>query len=221
MSGAATRAGRRNAGADVDGMGVATDEGTATGRAAALRSEALALLAGAGIPDLLERRFGAFALVGSAALDLMSWRDIDLYVPAERGERARFVALIHPLLRALEGAGCTMFRATFNDEWAVPRGTYGSGYYWGLRVRTAADAVWKIDLWGWDAQRYARKLEDHGALNAALRDADRDLILKLKEEAQVLPGFRDTITSHDIYRFVLAGAGENIDQLRAFAAANR
>jgi hypothetical protein len=96
------------------------------------------------------------------------------------------------------------------------RGDYGSGYYWGLRVLTAAGETWKMDLWGWAAGDYARKLAEHAALKEALGTADSELILRLKSEAMELPEFRKSITSWDIYRFVLGGGGTSLDELRAF-----
>lgn len=121
--------------------------------------------------------------------------------------------MIAPIEAAIEASGACMVRATFNDEWAVPRGDYGSGHYWGLRVKTAEGQLWKIDLWGWDDATYARKLEDHRALQAALEACDRDLILRLKAEAMQLAEFRRAVTSWDVYRFVLAGGGTTLEEL--------
>lgn len=114
-----------------------------------LRGRALELLQSADVLRLLEARFGSVALVGSVDLDLMTWPDIDIYMPVERSDKSRFVEALRELQPKIEAAGHTLIRAVFNDEWAVPRGDYGSGYYWGLRVRTAAGEMWKIDLWGW------------------------------------------------------------------------
>jgi hypothetical protein len=189
--------------------------------ATALRNEALALVAQSGLGDVLTARFGSCEVVGSAALDLMTWRDIDVYVEVARDEPQRFIDALPPIYAAFASAGHTIFRLTFNDEWHRPRGDYGQGFYFGLRVATAAGVVWKVDLWGWDRETYARKIQEHAQLEQALRTADRPRILQLKHEAQDLPGFRDTITSHDIYQFVLAGAGDTLEQLSAFCAARR
>jgi hypothetical protein len=184
--------------------------------AVTLRREALDLLQRTRVLELLEARFGSVALVGSVDLDLMTWRDIDIYVLAERAEKARFVEALSELHAGIDEAGHTLVRAVFNDEWAVPRGDYGSGYYWGLRVRTAAGETWKIDLWGWADGDFAPKLAEHAALKAALATANRELILKLKSETMGVPEFRKSITSWDIYRFVLGGSGTSLDELRAF-----
>jgi hypothetical protein len=184
--------------------------------AVTLRRQAFDLLQDTRFVELLEARFGPVALVGSVDFDLMTWADIDIYVRAERGEIARFIDVLSELHAGIHAAGHTLVRAVFNDEWAVPRGNYGSGYYWGLRLRTAAGKTWKIDLWGWADGDFAHKLAEHAALKVALAAADRELILKLKSEAMALPEFRKSITSWDIYRFVLAGGGTSLDALRIF-----
>src|SRR4051812_44528263 len=196
-------------------------EGACRALAVTLRREALDLLQGTRMLELLGARFGSVALVGSVDLDLMTWPDIDIYVRAERAKKARLVDVLSELHAGIEAAGHTLVRAVFNDEWAVPRGDYGSGYYWGLRVRTAGGETWKIDLWGWADADFAAKLAEHAALKAALGNADRELILKLKSEAMVLPEFRKTITSWGIYRFVLGGNGTSLDELRAFCRTAR
>lgn len=181
--------------------------------AAALRAEATELLDETGLTSLLSTRFGECAVVGSYALDLMSWRDLDLCMPVEPEELRRFVEILPLVHRAFAAHGRTLFRAVFNDEHARPRGDYGSGYYWGLRAATPDGGDWKLDLWGWDGETYARKLGEVEALKRDLAGADRALVLALKHEAQRLPGFRDTITSYDVYRFVLAGAGTTLAEL--------
>ena len=73
-------------------------------------------------------RFGAYEVVGSVALDLMTWRDIDVYVEVARDEPQRFIDALPPIYTAFASAGHTIFRLTFNDEWHRPRGDYGQGY---------------------------------------------------------------------------------------------
>src|SRR5438034_7788572 len=97
---------------------------------AALRREALDLIEQTGLQRLLEERFGRAALVGSTDLDLMTWRDIDLCAPVERSAKAEFVGLLPELSAATSTGNCRLIKAVFNDEWEVPRGDYGSGYYW-------------------------------------------------------------------------------------------
>ena len=179
-----------------------------------LRNEALELVRSTGLLEAVERRFGTAAVVGSVDLDLMTWRDIDIYAPVERGGKAGFVELVTEIGALLEASGHCLFRAVLNDEWALPRGDYGSGYYWGLRIRTPSADQWKVDLWGWEPHAFAAKLDEHRELRRALEGCDRELILKLKGEVMKLPEFRRTITSRDVYEFVLSGRGTTLAELR-------
>ncbi len=190
-------------------------------RSAALRQEALDLITGSGMAAVLEQQFRRPMIVGSVALDLMTWRDIDIYVPLESAERDRFVAVLPPVVAALGATGHVAYRITYNDEWFRPRGDYGQGYYLGFRIAAGDGHEWKIDLWAWDPATYERKLSDFAALDERLRRADRALILRLKSEAQGLPGFRDWITSHDIYQFVLDEAGTTLGELEDYCAERR
>lgn len=120
-----------------------------------LREEAGVLLERSRLAELLTASLGECAIVGSVDLSLMTWRDIDLTAPVERGGLDRFLSLAPILNASLRDAGYAPFRMVFNDEWERPRGDYGRGYYWGLRVRDAQSNTWKLDLLGVGA-RYVR-----------------------------------------------------------------
>jgi len=190
-------------------------------RSAALRQEAIDLISRSGMGDLLERQFRRPMIVGSVALDLMTWRDIDIYVPLDPAHRDRFFAVLPPIVDALGATGHVPYRITYNDEWFRPRGDYGQGYYFGFRIAASDGHDWKVDLWAWDPPVYEQKLEEFAALDARLQRADRALILRLKSEAQGLPGFRDRVTSYDIYQFVLDEAGTTLGELEDYCAKRR
>ena len=190
-------------------------------KSATLRQEALDLVTRSGVASIIQQQFRRPMIVGSVALDLMTWRDIDIYVPLEHSQRDRFFAVLPPIVAALGAHGHVPYRISFNDEWTRPRGDYGHGYYFGFRIAAADGADWKIDLWAWEPTAYEQKLREFAALAERLRGADRGLILRLKSEAQGLPGFRDRITSYDIYQFVLDQAGTTLGELEDYCAKRR
>lgn len=57
-------------------------------QASALRREALDIVDKLRISDLALERFGQAALVGSVDFDLMTWRDIDIYILVQQWRRA-------------------------------------------------------------------------------------------------------------------------------------
>lgn len=191
-------------------------------RAAGLRREALALLDSADVLGRIERAAGRVELVGSAALDLMVWRDVDLCTALAPDEGPRLLALGHELAAAWAGIGSPVIRASFHDEYRRPGSGYGEGLYPGLRVLHGPQrAPWKLDLWAWEPARLEAKLTEHRRLASALARVDRELVLALKEAVLRRPDYRDTLTALDVYRFVIAGEGRTVEELERFLAAER
>lgn len=117
-------------------------------------------------------------------------------------------------------SGFSPVHLSFNDEYLRPGNPYGHGLYWGFQFLPAVgnEEVWKMDVWGYDPVRYAEKLANYEKLKAALRAADRSAILLVKSAVCKLPEYRNTITSADVYEFVLARAGTTVEDFRAFLA---
>ena len=189
--------------------------------AAELRAEAHRLLEDLDALALLDRRFGSAAIVGSVDLDLMIWRDIDLYVAAEPEAGAAFLGTAPLLYERAEAAGHRIVSISFNDEYRRPNSPYGHGLYCGFRLLTAQERLWKLDLWGWASNDYPRKVEEHPDLHRRMEKADRDRVLELKSAVQGLPGYRDWMTSYDVYRFVLGERAGGVAEFQAFCRAGR
>ncbi len=95
----------------------------------------------------------------------------------------------------------------------------GAGLYWGIQFVDKDGTAWKSDIWGWEPDDYIRRQKHDADLIAALEQADRTLILRLKTEAHAKPGYYGVIVgSWDIYQFVLAGAGTSLIELEAWKA---
>jgi hypothetical protein len=189
------------------------------GLARSLRRRAEAILAATGLMTLFADRFGAAALTGSARYDLMAWPDIDIHMPVAPEARLEYAALMPEIGRRLELAGLRLHRASFLDDYVDPH-PLGAGLYWGIEFRDADGTPWKADLWGWAPRDFARRQEDDQILREQLAGADRGLILRLKAEARQRPGYYGKlVSSMDIYRFVVAGAGESLEALEMWKAA--
>jgi hypothetical protein len=192
-------------------------------RARGLQAEAEALLAATDLLPLFEAHYGRAALTGSARYGLMVWRDIDIHMPVPPERRLEHAALLPEIGRRFEAAGCRIHKAQFLDDYVDPH-PLGAGLYWGLEFRDAANQPWKADLWGWAPHDFERRQARDRALIEALAKADRRLILRLKTEARARAGYYGqglAVGSMDIYRFVLAGAGESLGALEAWKAQNR
>ncbi len=165
-----------------------------------LQAEAAALLAQV---DLLRHLgvVGQAELIGSAALGLMVWRDIDIMVAAPGLSAARAFAALSPLitdprvtqLRYVNHSG--RFNAT-----GVPE---DERYYFATLYRVDNEAEWKLDISFWLADQPRHEI---AALDATLRqlsDATRIAILWIKEVWHRQPTYRTAVLSIDIYDAVL------------------
>jgi hypothetical protein len=193
--------------------------------AADLRAAAHGLLRATDLLRLLRESVGEPILHGSVALDLMVWPDIDIHVALAPDEGARMQQVLPVLCEAFEGAGHRVRQATYLDDY-VPPGPHplGAGIYCGIQTveRSGAERHWKCDVWGWEPADFRGRTERFDAMGAALAKTDRDLVLRLKAEARARPGcYGEKVFSVDVYDFAIAGAGETLDGLEAFAAARR
>lgn len=192
------------------------------GQDASLRRGARRLYAESGLEALL-RRYGEPHLTGSAALGLMTWPDLDLYLAAEEMPLERFfrlgadlAALLHPV------------RMTFRDERARraadaqdagpsdPVAALPEGLYWGLQLAEQAEGAWNIDLWAVSPREAARRLAVRDAIAARLTPEARLRILAIKDAVWRDPAYRAAFHSTDIYDAVLEHGVADVEGLRRY-----
>lgn len=180
----------------------------------ALRTEAFAILQG-GVMGLLERKFGHVEIAGSVALDLMVLPDIDLYTRLELTEVHKLYDLVSKLAVQLERQGFTLASTAVHNEYALPNPEFPAtpGLYGGFTfLGGKAQRQWKLDFWGWSSSQYEDRQKAHHNLAKRLKTADYELIFRLKNA----PGYGKTFFSMDVYTFVLAEAGNSLDDLERF-----
>ena len=165
----------------------------------ALQREARQVLSELGLIERLEGA-GRVVVVGSAALGLMVWRDIDIeiYCPEPSS------ALTFETMRGLvEVPG--VYRMRFHD-YHGPRSIADvpDGYYWGVHYQPEGRQEWKLDCW------FVREGTTHrmggdllATLPAKLTPETRATILRLKTLWFEHPSYRQTVYSIDIYDAVL------------------
>jgi len=162
----------------------------------ALHREADGLL-DAGLRDALAT-YGEVHVIGSYALRLMTWRDLDIHVVRDPPDVARFFELGGAIAALLEP-----HRMQFRDERRV--GTVGlpRGLYWGVYLGDERAGAWKIDVWSTDRAGF-EDVRLHGErLAARLSGASRQTILKIKSACWRHPEYRRAFSSADIYSAVL------------------
>lgn len=161
-----------------------------------LRHEADHLLA-SGLRDILSGH-GEVHVIGSYALDLMTWRDLDIHLVRDTTDVADFFALGSRIEALLHPP-----RMHFRNELAAGTPGLPRGFYWGIYLGDERAGAWKIDLWQTDAARFEPVRQFGAALAARLSDETRHAILAIKRAAWRHPQYRKGFTSGNIYSAVL------------------
>jgi len=161
-----------------------------------IRSEADDILR-SGLQAILARH-GDVHIVGSYALGLMTWRDLDIHVVREEQDVAAFFSLGGEIARLL-----TPHRMHFRDESTAGTPGLPRGYYWGIYLGDERSGAWKIDIWQTDRQAFdlVRRFADD--LSARLNETNRAVILQIKAACWQHPQYRRGFTSADVYAAVL------------------
>lgn len=162
-----------------------------------LRAEADELLDNRGLRRLLEE-YAPVHVVGSYALGLMVWRDLDVLMDAPRITVNDFFDLGKRVTALLSPR--KMF---FTDNRNHQSTTEPRGLYWGIRLGDIKKGAWKIDLWAFESEQSRAKVLECEHLRQSLSPQSRLTILSLKSQLWHDPRYRDQVTSHDIYKAVL------------------
>lgn len=182
-----------------------------------LQGEAAVVRADLRLDEMLEP-IGRPIIVGSAALGLMVWRDLDITVVCPSLEVATVASLgaslaTSPRIRQVQ------FR---NDtgQWNTDA-TYPDGLYLGLRYRWIEGQDWNVDVWFVDEPdrqpdlRHLRELPDR--LDAEARSA----ILRVKDAWAGRPEYGSLIQSYDIYTAVIDSGVRTLDEFDAWRVSRR
>jgi hypothetical protein len=181
---------------------------------AALRAEADRLL-DSGLRCVLSS-FGEMIVVGSYALELMAWRDLDIEIVAARPSRAAFFDLGGRIADVL-----TPPRMHFRDETIARTPGLPDGFYWGIHFGDERCGAWKVDIWCVDTAQ-AEAMEAHmNRLRAKLSPDSRRTIIAIKSQVWSDPGYRRTFFSQDLYTAVLDHNVRDVDAFREFLRARR
>jgi hypothetical protein len=176
-----------------------------------LQAEAMQVLRDLDI-EALAGPIGEPIVVGSAALGLMVWRDIDLTVVCGELDVAAVAAFgarlaVDPRVREVR------FR---NDSGAWKTdSSYPDGLYIGLSFQSRPASDWNVDIWFIDDPESQPDLEHVRSLPALLSDERRIAILRIKSTWALAADYGRTVRSVDVYRAVLDGGAKSPD---AFAA---
>ena len=175
-----------------------------------IKQEADEILYEKGLMEILQA-VGAPHVHGSYALDLMTWRDLDIYLQVENCPEADFFSLGAKI--------CTVFRPvkmSFRNERIAKTQHLPNGLYWGVYLGNERNGAWKIDLWAVDRTEYARLSGYQDAIKKKLTPAHIASILTIKSQCWNDPGYRRAFSSADIYDAVIEKNVCDMEGFRSF-----
>ena len=168
-----------------------------------LRAEADAIL-NAGLRRLLDA-YGETVVHGSYGLDLMAWRDLDIYVAPPSLALNEFFTLGGKIADLLGP-----HRMHFRDERAVPSEGLPRGLYWGMYLRDQPWGAWKIDLWAVAPEELRRLTAYEDEVGRRLTAELRSAILNIKAAVCQHPEYRRGFSARYIYDAVLDGGVRDV-----------
>ncbi len=163
-----------------------------------LQTEASDLRSELGL-DAILGAVGEPVVVGSAALGLMTWRDLDITVVCQQLDLASVLDIAHRI-GMLPEVSQVRFR---NDtgRWNTDP-TYPDGLYLGIEC-TRSGETWNLDIWFVDEPDRQPDLAHLSTLAPRLDDEARVAILTIKDAWCRSPIYGSEVTSHQIYEAVL------------------
>jgi hypothetical protein len=160
--------------------------------------------------------YGQVHVVGSYALRLMTWKDLDIHVVHERRDIETFFRLGGRIAALL----CP-HRMHFRDECVVQTPDLPRGFYWGVYLGDERRGAWKIDIWQTDRQGFESVRRYSDGISGRLDEATRQAILTIKEVCWQHPEYRRGFTSADVYSAVLDGGVRDIRGFWAYLKARK
>ena len=161
----------------------------------------------------LERVLGSVGdpvVVGSAAMGLMTWRDLDITIVCPSLDR-RQVLGIATELAGHQDVKVMQYR---NDtgRWNQEPERYPDGLYLGLCYHPSELPEWKLDLWFVDDPVRQPDLGHLRTLPERLTDDARLAILQIKTLWSARPQYGASVRSWDIYTAVLDHGVRSTDE---------
>ena len=174
-----------------------------------LRSEADQLL-GCGLRSILAD-YGEVHVIGSYALHLMAWRDLDIHILRKDPDPATFFDLGARIALLLKPP-----RMHYRNETVALTPGLPKGLYWGVYLGDERDGAWKIDIWVSEPELFESTRTYSEQIAARLSEHSRLAILGIKAACWRHPEYRRRFSSSDIYSAVLDHGVVDIDGFWTF-----
>lgn len=149
--------------------------------------------------------FGNPHLSGSYSLDLMTWRDLDIYLEVEEMTEEEFFWLGTKICKTL-----SPLRMHFRNEKLAKSEGLPNGLYWGIYLGDERKGAWKIDIWAISTVECKRLVNYCKNIKQQLDASTISSILEIKSQCWQDPEYRRSYGSGEIYDAVLNHAIKDV-----------
>jgi hypothetical protein len=163
-----------------------------------ISNEANYILKDLGLMEILQQ-YGQPFVHGSYSLNLITWRDLDIYLEDNELSQSKFFDLGKNLSTCLKPSKMNYRNELNGLSPHLPR-----GLYWGTYT-TIVNEDWKIDVWAIDSSQFKQKQKEFAELQSKINETNRATILKIKSNFYQHPDYRKKFFSVDIYEAVFNG----------------
>ncbi|HEV8287315.1 MAG TPA: hypothetical protein VGQ09_23565 [Chitinophagaceae bacterium] len=175
-----------------------------------IHEEADKILENKGLKKILNQ-YGITHVTGSYSLDLMTWRDLDIYLENDDFSENDFFQLGKEIANLLNPV-----KMSFRNERLARTEGLPFGLYWGIYLGNERKGAWKIDIWAVDKEECQKRLEFCNNLAKKISFDSRIKILEIKSQCWADPQYRKYYTSNDIYTAVIEENVKDIEEFRMY-----
>ena len=145
---------------------------------------------------------------GSYELDLMVWRDLDIFIDIEDITQDDVYDLVGQVIKQFRPVWLET-KDSMNEDSGCPR-----GYFLGFETLKIKNRLWNIDIWITDDKHIKMHLEYMNKVNSKLDDNTRNIIMDIKKRLIESGEYGTDIFSIDLYNGVLFEGITNVEELR-------
>jgi len=156
-------------------------------------------------------KYGVPHLTGSYSLNLMTWRDLDIYIHKENMSETEFFQLGAEINKKFRPV-----KMSYRNERITQTIELPLGLYWGVYCGNERKGAWKIDIWAVDENECHRLLKFCDDIAAKLTPLSKEIILTIKSNCWQDPEYRRSYMSSDIYKAVLDKRVTSVEEFRSY-----
>ena len=175
-----------------------------------IKAEADKIFFAHGLLDILNS-FGTPHITGSYALDLMTWRDLDIYLQVDNFSQTDFFKLGGKISAAFNPV-----KMSFRNELIAQTKGLPTGLYWGIYFGNERVGAWKLDIWAVNTTECQRLIQYCADIQQKLTPETVSDILNIKSQCWQDPEYRRSYSSADIYDAVLEKNVSSIESFRKY-----